>query len=352
MSEPILTVEHLKVEFETKYGRAAAVNDVSFSLGKGERLGLVGESGCGKSVTSKSILRLLPSPPAQISGRVFFGGEDLLQKSEAEMLAYRGNRISMIFQEPMMSLDPLYSVGNQLVEVLRLHRKLSGSQAGKEVLNMLAKVGISSPETRMKQYPFELSGGLQQRVMIAMALLCDPDVLIADEPTTALDVTIQAQILNLLLRVNQEFHTSIILITHDLGVIAQIAESVAVMYAGRIVEKADVHTIFHAPRHPYTVGLLNSLPSLKNSNAELETIEGNVPSIYQLPGGCAFHSRCKYAKPVCSREEPPMIDSGGHQVKCWKYAECREGKGGFCNGNDGECKCLSSSGESEKMVSR
>ena len=291
MSErPVLEVNDLTVTFKTKYGSAAAVSGVSFALAKGEKLGLVGESGSGKSVTSKSILRLLPSPPAQIRGSIKLDGEELLTKSEQEMCHCRGNRISMIFQEPMVSLNPLYTIGNQLGEVVRLHKKVSRAEADKQVIEMLRTVGIPSPETRLKQYPFELSGGMRQRAMIAMALLCDPEVLIADEPTTALAVT------------------------------NQMADDVAVMYCGHIVEKAPVRQLFHDPLHPYTKGLLNSIPKVGRTEGDLQTIEGAVPSIYNLPAGCAFSNRCGECGRICKEKEPPTLQlEDGRVVKCWKY---------------------------------
>jgi len=321
MSErPVLEVNDLTVTFKTKYGSAAAVSGVSFALAKGEKLGLVGESGSGKSVTSKSILRLLPSPPAQIRGSIKLDGEELLTKSEQEMCHCRGNRISMIFQEPMVSLNPLYTIGNQLGEVVRLHKKVSRAEADKQIIEMLRTVGIPSPETRLKQYPFELSGGMRQRAMIAMALLCDPEVLIADEPTTALDVTIQAQILDLLKELNRKMGTSIILITHDLGVIASMVDTVAVMYCGHIVEKAPVRQLFHDPLHPYTKGLLNSIPKVGRTEGDLQTIEGAVPSIYNLPAGCAFSNRCGECGRICKEKEPPTLQlEDGRAAKCWKY---------------------------------
>ena len=329
MSErPVLEVNDLTVTFKTKYGSAAAVSGVSFALAKGETLGLVGESGSGKSVTSKSILRLLPSPPAQIRGSIKLDGEELLTKSEQEMCHCRGNRISMIFQEPMVSLNPLYTIGNQLGEVVRLHKKVSRAEADKQVIEMLRTVGIPSPETRLKQYPFELSGGMRQRAMIAMALLCDPEVLIADEPTTALDVTIQAQILDLLKELNRKMGTSIILITHDLGVIASMVDTVAVMYCGRIVEKASVRQLFHDPLHPYTRGLLNSIPKVGRTEGDLQTIEGAVPSIYNLPAGCAFSNRCGECGRICQEKEPPTLQlEDGRVVKCWKYTPQWEKEG-------------------------
>ncbi|MDF2937112.1 MAG: dipeptide transport ATP-binding protein DppD [Paenibacillaceae bacterium] len=320
MNEAVLSVEGLKVVFETKYGRANAINDISFSLRKGEKLGLVGESGSGKSVTSKAIMRLLASPPARVEGRILLDGEDLMQKSEKEMCKYRGNHISMIFQEPMVSLNPLFTIGDQLSEVIRTHKKASRKETEAEMLEILRVVGIPSPKARLKQYPFELSGGMRQRVMIAMALLCQPRVLIADEPTTALDVTIQAQILDLLNKLNREMGTAIVLITHDLGVIAEMADTVAVMYAGSIVEKAPVRDIFFRPLHPYTEGLLRSIPTMDEKEGELDTIEGSVPSLYNLPAGCAFYNRCPYASPECAAEEPPVLTVDSRSVKCWKYA--------------------------------
>lgn len=323
----VLSVENLTVRFETKYGSAAAVNDISFQLHKGEKLGLVGESGSGKSVTAKSILRLLPSPPAKTTGKVVFNDVDLLSLSVSELRKYRGNRISMIFQEPMVSLNPLFSVGNQLREVVMLHKGASAEEANQEAIEMLHSVGIPSPEIRMKQYPFELSGGMRQRVMIAMALLCGPQILIADEPTTALDVTIQAQILELIESINRDLGTSLILITHDLGVIAELVDTVAVMYAGTIVEQAAVRDVFYKPLHPYTEGLLKSIPTMEIKEGELETIEGNVPSIYQLPYGCPFHNRCKDAWDLCEQKVPPVFEVDGCKVKCWKYAAEEEKRG-------------------------
>ncbi len=318
--QPLLCVDDLSVHFKTKYGSAAAVNHISFSMEKGEKLGLVGESGSGKSVTSKSIIRLLASPPAYITGSIRLNGEELLTMSERQMCRIRGNKISMIFQEPMVSLDPLFPIGDQLGEVVRLHKHVSSEEADKLSIEMLRTVGIPSPETRLKQYPFELSGGMRQRVMIAMALLCNPELLIADEPTTALDVTIQAQILDLLRSINEKMGTSIILITHDLGVVASMVDTVAVMYCGHIVEKADVQTIFRSPLHPYTVGLLRSIPRPGEEREELATIEGTVPSIYHMPEGCAFHNRCPDCRAICCKQLPPTSQHGeGHTVQCWKY---------------------------------
>lgn len=320
MSErPVLEVNDLTVTFKTKYGSAAAVSGVSFKLAKGEKLGLVGESGSGKSVTSKSILRLLPSPPAQIRGSIKLDGEELLTKSEQEMCHCRGNRISMIFQEPMVSLNPLYTIGNQLGEVVRLHKKVSRAEADKQVIEMLRTVGIPSPETRLKQYPFELSGGMRQRAMIAMALSCNPKVLIADEPTTALDVTIQAQIMDLLAEIKEETDTAIILITHDLGVVAGMADRVAVMYAGKIVETGAVEDIFYRNAHPYTQALLKSLPTVDSDRTErLVSIAGTPPDLLNPPKGCAFAARCKHCMKICQEEQPPEFTVGeGHVASCW-----------------------------------
>lgn len=316
----ILNIEHLNVTFITKRGTAQAVNDISFQLCRGEKLGIVGESGCGKSVTSKSIMRLLPEPPAKITGKIFFENEELLSKNERAMNLIRGNQISMIFQEPMVSLNPLFTIGDQLSEVVNLHKNTFGNEAKNEVFAMLNEVGIPSPETRYGQYPFEMSGGMRQRVMIAMALLCNPKILIADEPTTALDVTIQAQILELLHKINIKFGTSIILITHDLGLVAENTDTVAVMYAGEIVEKADVRTIFHDPKHPYTKGLLKSIPTMENVKGDLSTIEGTVPSLYNLPKGCPFYARCGEAMSVCKEKAPQAVCDEKSLVRCWLYA--------------------------------
>ncbi len=320
MNDIILRIMDLNVIFHTKYGDANAVSDLNLELHSGEKLGLVGESGSGKSVTSKSIIRLLPTPPTETTGHITYHDIDLLSLSAREMENYRGNRISMIFQEPMVSLNPLYTIGNQMGEVLKRHNKgLSKAQIRKKVISMLEQVDIPSPEARLKQYPFELSGGMRQRVMIAMSLLCNPEILIADEPTTALDVTIQAQILDLINRLNKDFGTSVILITHDLGVIAETVDTVAVMYAGNIVEKAPVVELFKNPKHPYTVGLLNSIPGIKKDGEELAVIRGTVPSIYKRPKGCAFNNRCDFVCEKCRELKPPINEINGHMVACWKY---------------------------------
>lgn len=320
-SDVILKVEDLTVSFTTKRGVAKAVNKVNFELHKGDILGLVGESGCGKSVTSKSILKILPPSITKMSGHIYYMGKDILSLDEKEMSQIRGHKISMIFQEPMVSLDPLFPVGNQLREVLMTHTGMSKNEAETKVLSMLKEVGIPSPEIRINQYPFELSGGMRQRVMIAMGLLLHPDILIADEPTTALDVTIQAQILQLLKDINQRFGTAIILITHDLGVIAQCAHRVAVMYAGKIVEMAPTIHLFQKPLHPYTQGLLKSVPSMKKMEGMLPSIPGVVPSIYDLPKGCAFCARCPYAMDVCRQGEVPATAYPDRMVRCWKYGK-------------------------------
>lgn len=322
MEGRLLNVENLKTYFYTEDGVVPAVDGVSFSLDKGEALGIVGESGCGKSVTSLSIMRLVPNPPGKIiEGRIEFEGQDLLAKSEAEMRSIRGNDISMIFQEPMTSLNPLFTVGDQIMEAIILHQKVGKAEARARAIEMLRKVGIPSPERRVDEYPHQMSGGMRQRVMIAMALSCNPKLLIADEPTTALDVTIQAQILDLMRKLRRELGTSILLITHDLGVIAELVDKVVVMYAGKIVERADVREIFANPTHPYTEGLLGSIPKLHENRDRLQTIEGTVPNPFRMPPGCRFHPRCRDAKEICSLEEPPVLEvAPGHSVQCWKVA--------------------------------
>lgn len=319
---PLLSVEHLSTHFHTDRGTLKAVDDVSFSLEAGKTLALVGESGCGKSVTALSIMRLIPVPPGRIaSGRILFDGTDLLQLSEAEMRHVRGNKISMIFQEPMTSLNPVFRVGDQIAEVLELHHKLSKKEALDRAVELLRMVGIPSPETRIRDYPHQMSGGMRQRMMIAMALACHPRLLIADEPTTALDVTIQAQILELMDELRRTTGTAVLLITHDLGVVAETAEHVVVMYAGRVVEEAPVRELFHHPKHPYTQGLLRSIPSLaEDEKQRLEAIPGVVPSLLALPPGCAFHDRCGFAMERCLQEDPPWKELiPGHGVRCWLY---------------------------------
>ncbi|WP_448384407.1 ABC transporter ATP-binding protein [Desulfosoma sp.] len=320
---PLLQVEHLVTSFHTDRGTVKAVDDVSFSVDAGKTLALVGESGCGKSVTALSIMRLIPVPPGKItSGRILFDGTDLLRLSESEMRRVRGNKISMIFQEPMTSLNPVFRVGDQIAEVLELHEKLSRKEALDRAVDLLRMVGIPSPETRLRDYPHQMSGGMRQRVMIAMALACNPRLLIADEPTTALDVTIQAQILELMDALRRTTGTAVLLITHDLGVVAETAEHVVVMYAGRILEEAPVRELFHHPMHPYTQGLLRSIPSLVHEEKRrLEAIPGVVPSLLALPVGCKFNDRCRFVMPRCHEEEPPLMAlQPGHSVRCWLYA--------------------------------
>ena len=319
--ETVLQVKNLKTYFYTEEGMVPAVDGLDFELGKGETLAIVGESGCGKSVTSLSVLRIVPTPPGKIlDGEILYKGEDLLKKSEREMRAVRGNEISMIFQEPMTSLNPVFTIGKQITDILRMHQGMNKKQAYEKAVEMLAKVRIPSPEKVVNDYPHQLSGGMRQRVMIAMALACDPGILIADEPTTALDVTIQAQIMHLLCDLKKDRDTSIILITHDLGVVAQIAENVMVMYAGQAVEYADVKSIFKEPLHPYTKGLLKSLPVLGEEKDELYSIKGNIPSPKDYPQGCRFSPRCDQACEKCRKEPPPLtVLPDGRKVRCWNY---------------------------------
>jgi len=312
-SEKILEVKNLKTSFFTEEGEVRAVDDVSFNVYKGKTLGIVGESGCGKSVTSLSIMRLIPEPPGKIvGGEILYKGKDLVKMSMDEMRSIRGNEISMIFQEPMTSLNPVFTIGNQIVEAVLLHQDVSPKAAREKAIDQLKLVGIPSPEKRIDDYPHQLSGGMRQRVMIAMALSCNPHVLIADEPTTALDVTIQAQILDLLRDLQQKVGMGLMLITHDLGVIAEVAHEVVVMYAGRVAEQGTVREIFKNPKHPYTKGLLNSIPTLakdptgKVKKKRLETIPGIVPNLLELPKGCRFQERCTYVQDACRGVEPGL----------------------------------------------
>lgn len=325
MTEPILQVKDLRTYFHVKEGVLKAVDGVSYFLNAGETLGLVGESGCGKSVSALSILQLVDQPPAEIhSGKILFQGENLLNLTEKEMNNVRGLSISMIFQEPMTSLNPIISIGRQISEVLTIHQGLSWKEASKRTVDLLKLVGIPLPEKRIEEYPHQLSGGMRQRVMIAIAIACDPKVIIADEPTTALDVTIQAQILDLMMGLQEELGTAILLITHDLGVIAEAAKRVAVMYAGKIVEEADVITIFKDPLHPYTEGLIRSVPriDMAGEQSRLEEIPGVVPNLYHLPKGCAFFERCPARSKQCQQEEPKLLSVGdGHWVRCWIYKD-------------------------------
>ncbi len=335
---PLLRVRDLVTSFRTEQGVLRAVDEVSFEVPEGATLGIVGESGCGKSVTALSILRLIPHPQGAIErGSIELRGKDILKLSEREMQEIRGNEISMIFQEPMTSLNPVYTVGAQVIEAIRLHQKKSRREARERAIEMLRLVGIPSPETNVDAYPHQLSGGMRQRVMIAMALACEPSLLIADEPTTALDVTIQAQILELIAKLRERLGMSIVLITHDLGVVAEVATHVVVMYAGRVVERAPVKSLFDHPRHPYTRGLLRSLPSFEpiapeapahegapKKRARLPVIEGIVPDLMALPPGCRFADRCPMVIEECRREEPalaPVLDDPRHLARCIRAEE-------------------------------
>ena len=334
-TEPLLHVENLRVEFSTRRGKALVLNGVDFEMHGGETLCVVGESGCGKSMTALAVLGLIPSPPGRITGgRVLFQGEDLVQASSARLRAVRGNRISMIFQEPMTSLNPVFSVGDQIGETLRLHAGLDAAAARARSIEMLQQVGIPAPERRVDEFPHQLSGGMRQRVMIAMALACRPDILIADEPTTALDVTVQAQIFDLLRDLQREKGTAILLITHDMGAVAEMADRVMVMYAGRVIEQGAAADVLGSPGHPYTQGLIDCLPELGSSLVEdggagprpLTEIAGVVPSLWELASGCAFRERCPRAMARCARDVPPMFDvagtlGGGHAAACWLLAE-------------------------------
>lgn len=315
--QPLLSVENLNVEFNTYAGTVRAVRDVSFTLGKGEILGIVGESGSGKSVTASSLLGLVPSPPGRTSGRILFSGEDIVKMDEAALRRLRGSAISMIFQDPMTSLNPVLTIGTQLVECFTAHQRLDATSASERALSLLTQVGIPAPATRLGQYPHQLSGGMRQRVMIAMALALNPQILIADEPTTALDVTIQAQIIDLMKKLNCELGTAIIVISHDLGVIAGLCERVLVMYAGQIVEEAPVAELYARPRHPYTVALLQSVPRLDASKDRLTAIEGQPPDLLAPPAGCAFQPRCPYAMKACGQSPSLFAPAPGHRSRCW-----------------------------------
>jgi oligopeptide/dipeptide ABC transporter ATP-binding protein len=325
MTEKVLEVKNLVVEFRTDRGKVKAVNGVNFDVYKGKTVGIVGESGSGKSVTALAIMGLIPNPPGRIAdGQILFNGKSLVNMDAGEMRKIRGNKIAMIFQEPMTSLNPVFTIGNQIEEVLELHQShLTPKERNLKAIDMLRLVGIPSPEKRVEEYPHQLSGGMRQRVMIAIALSCEPDVLIADEPTTALDVTIQAQILELMKKLQKELGMGIILITHDLGVVAETCDDVAVMYCGQIVESADVKTLFRHPRHPYTKGLMNSIPSFDSTTGSkkerLQTIEGMVPSLFDLPVGCSFQARCPNVTEVCRRHPGPTLEviEGSHSASCF-----------------------------------
>ncbi|WP_206099737.1 ABC transporter ATP-binding protein [Longirhabdus pacifica] len=323
----ILQVKGLKTTFFTDEGNIPAVDDIDFHLDEGEILGIVGESGCGKSVTSLSIMGLVPNPPGKITdGSITFQEEDLTKASEKRMREIRGNEISMIFQEPMTSLNPLFTIGNQLIEAVKLHEKVSKQKALHRVIEMLKVVGLPRAEEMVNEYPHQLSGGMRQRVMIAMAFICNPKILIADEPTTALDVTIQAQILHQMKELNRKRNTAVMLITHDLGVVAEVCTRVIVMYCGQIIEQADVNTIFQSPKHPYTIGLLQSVPDIREKRSRLFSIKGNVPKPGSIQKGCRFAGRCEQAHDRCFAEDPPLYkgDGQGHQVRCFLHESIEE----------------------------
>lgn len=321
MTNPELLVDNLKVSFSTKEGELTAVNGISYRLDRGEILAIVGESGCGKTVSALSILKLIPSPPGKIqSGRIVFDSQDLLKLSSSEIRGIRGRDIAMIFQDPMTSLNPVLTLGDQITEPLLRHTSISRKEAWEKAVEILNKVEIPSASEKMNQFPHQLSGGMRQRVMIAMALTCSPRILIADEPTTALDVLIQAQIIDLMQHIKEETGMSILLITHDLGMVTEIAQRVIVMYAGEIVETGPTDSLFHSPLHPYTLGLKNSVPRLGRSGKLLTEIPGNVPALNQLPKGCAFHPRCPDVMERCKTHKPELQEiSPGHEVSCWLH---------------------------------
>lgn len=320
MPDPLLQIDSLRTYFHTEDGPAKAVDGVSLTLSRGETLGLVGESGCGKSVTALSMMRLIPEPPGEIvSGSIRFDGRDLLELPDDAMRRVRGNDVAMIFQEPMTSLNPVFTCGYQIDEAVMLHQGLDKVQARDRTVEMLQRVGIPDPRQRANEYPHQLSGGMRQRVMIAMALSCGPELLIADEPTTALDVTIQAQILDLLESLQEDAGLAVLMITHDLGVIAEVADRVAVMYAGKIVEMGDLISIYDSPMHPYTQGLMASVPKLTERRERLSVIPGTVPDATRFPSGCRFYPRCAAAEDICRSKEPPLLQiDGTHPVACWK----------------------------------
>lgn len=336
MNEELLEVKGLHTSFFTHLGEVKAIRDVSFSVHKNEIVGIVGESGSGKSVTSLSIMGLLAHPGRVTGGEILFKGEDLTKVKKGRMRKIQGNQISMIFQDPMTSLNPLFTIGNQITEAILTHQKMTKAEAKKRAVEMLKLVGIPSPEKRYESFPHEFSGGMRQRAMIAMALSCEPDLLIADEPTTALDVTIQSQIVDLMLDLRQKLKTAILIITHDMGVVADIADRVAVMYAGVIVEKGDVKEIFFHPKHPYTWGLLDSIPRPDTHGERLIPIEGAPPDLIAPPKGCPFAARCDYAMKICHEQMPEITAEGDHEVRCWlchefapkvvnRYTEGKEG---------------------------
>mgnify|MGYP003419678928 FL=1 len=328
MSERILDVKNLHVYFDTYAGVVKAIRDVSFHVNKGESLAIVGESGSGKSVTVQTIMKLIPMPPGRIAeGEILFKDRDIVKMNESEMRKIRGGEIGMIFQDPMTSLNPTMTVGKQIAEGIMMHQKVSHKEAMAKALEMLKAVNIPNPEERLNSYPHQFSGGMRQRVVIAIALACNPDLLIADEPTTALDVTVQAQILDLMNELKSKMNTAIILITHDLGVVADLAERVIVMYGGEIMEEASVHDIFKDPKHPYTWGLIKSIPRLDidREKEKLSSIDGTPPDLFNPPVGCPFAPRCEYAMEICKKEKPGMINGGNnHRVSCWLLDERAE----------------------------
>lgn len=320
-SEKLLEVRNLKTYFYTEEGTVPAVDGVGFELCTGETLGIVGESGSGKSITARSIMRLIPDPPGKIiSGSIIFEGENLLEKKESEMRSIRGNKMAMIFQDPMTSLNPVFTVGNQIVEAIRIHQKLSSKEAREKAIEMLKLVGIPAPEKRIDDFPHRMSGGMRQRVMIAMALSCHPKLLIADEPTTALDVTIQAQILDLISEMKEKFNMSVMIITHDLGVVSEVSDNIIVMYAGKIMEYGSARDIINNPLHPYTKGLLESIPRINSDEKRLKSIEGALPNMLEPIKGCRFAPRCNSAKPECFQKEPSTIKKDDRYVSCLNYS--------------------------------
>ncbi len=331
MPETIISVKNLGVEFDTDFQRKLKIlNGITFDIHARESLGIVGESGCGKSITALSIMRLLSTPPARISGEIEFEGRDILKMDMNEVRDIRGNKISMIFQEPMTSLNPVYTIGNQIEEVFRLHQGLSARQAREQAIEALRKVSVALPEKRVKEFPYQLSGGMRQRVMIAMALACRPQLLIADEPTTALDVTIQAQVLDLMRKLKEDMGTAIAFITHDLSVVSEMCQRVLVLYCGEVMEEAPVELLFSEPLHPYTRGLLASLPKFDQRDEKLHIIPGTVPPAGSFPSGCVFSPRCELVEERCILEKPgvTVLDNGRRRVRCFRYAENR----GFSHG--------------------
>ncbi len=323
MNQPLLEINNLKTHFNTERGQVTAVDGITFSVDKGEILGVVGESGCGKSVTAQSILRLFDEKyTAKYEGEIKLQGQDLLSLSKAKMEKIRGNEVSMIFQDPLSSLNPVFTIGFQLTETILLHQNRTKKEAYQMAIDLLRMTGIPSPENRVHEYPHQLSGGMRQRVMIAMALACKPKLLIADEPTTALDVTIQAQILDLILDLNEELGMAVVFITHDLGVVAEVCTRVVVMYLGQVVEEADVQDLFLRPLHPYTKGLMKSIPQMEGDRTKkLNVIGGTVPALNAIPKGCRFASRCEYADELCKEKAPDLLlHEGNHKVRCWHYA--------------------------------